>query len=97
MSNYDAMYRENSEIVYRYIFSLTQDSNLAEELTQQTFFEVLRHPENFREDSAVSTYLCGIAKNLLKKEWLQRKKRRAYIIGRCGYFSVRTLYRDLRL
>lgn len=74
MSNYDAMYRENSEIVYRYIFSLTQDSNLAEELTQQTFFEVLRHPENFREDSAISTYLCGIAKNLLKKEWLRRKK-----------------------
>ena len=74
MTNYDALYRDNAEIVYRYVFSLTQDSFLAEELTQQTFFEALRHPDNFRADSAISTYLCGIARNLLKREWAQRKK-----------------------
>lgn len=74
MTSYDALYRENAELIYRYVFSLTQDADLAEELTQQTFFEALRHPDNFRGDSAVSTYLCGIAKNLLKREWTQRKK-----------------------
>ena len=72
MTDFDRAYRENAEIVYRYVFSLTRNADLAEEVTQQTFYEALRHPGNYR--GALSTYLCGIAGNLMKKELARRAK-----------------------
>ncbi len=78
MQNFDSIYRENAEIVYRYIFSLSQDSELAEEVTQQTFYETLRHADNYRGESSVSTYLCGVAGKLLKKE-LSRRNRNSHL------------------
>ena len=74
MTDFDRAYRENAEIVYRYVFSLTRNADLAEEVTQQTFYEALRHPENYRGGAALSTYLCGIAGNLMKKELARRAK-----------------------
>ena len=74
MTDFERAYRENAEIVYRYVFSLTRNADLAEEVTQQTFYEALRHPENYRGGAALSTYLCGIAGNLMKKELARRAK-----------------------
>ena len=74
MTDFDRAYRENAEIVYRYVFSLTRNADLAEEVTQQTFYEALRHPGNYRGDAALSTYPCGIAGNLMKKELARRAK-----------------------
>ena len=62
MTDFDRAYRENAELVYRYVFSLTRNADLAEEVTQQTFYEAIRHPGNYRGEAALSTYLCGIAK-----------------------------------
>lgn len=78
MEQFDRLYRECADIVYRYLFSLTRDQDLSEELTQQTFYEALRQAGKYRGDAAPSTYLCGIAKNLLKKE-LTHRARRAHI------------------
>ena len=72
---FDAIYRENADIVYRYLFSLTHDAHLAEELTQQTFYEAVRNAGKYRGESALSTYLCGIAKNLMRRELARRRKR----------------------
>ena len=74
MTDFDRVYRENAEIVYRYVFSLTRNADLAEEVAQQTFYEALRHPENYRGVAALSTYLCGIAGNLMTKELARRAK-----------------------
>lgn len=59
MTDFDRAYRENAELVYRYVFSLTRNADLAEEVTQQTFYEAIRHPGNYRGEAALSTYLCG--------------------------------------
>lgn len=72
MTDFDRVYRENAELVYRYVFSLTRNADLAEEVTQQTFYEAIRHPGNYRGEAALSTYLCGIAGNLMKKELSRR-------------------------
>ena len=74
MTDFDRAYRENAELVYRYVFSLTRNADLAEEVTQQTFYEAIRHPGNYRGEAALSTYLCGIAGNLMKKEFSRRAK-----------------------
>ena len=42
MTDFDRAYRENAELVYRYVFSLTRNADLAEEVTQQTFYEAIR-------------------------------------------------------
>ncbi len=80
MHDFDRLYRENAEIVCRYLFSLSRDADLAEELTQQTFCEAIHSADKYRGDAAMSTYLCGIAKNLLKKEWLRRSKQPQFSI-----------------
>lgn len=76
--DFDQIYRANAETVYRYLFSLCRNEDLAEELTAQTFLEAIRSIHRYRGDGAVSTYLCGIAKNLLHKEWERRKRQQTY-------------------
>ena len=76
VSDFEQVYRENADIVYRYLFSLSHDRDLSEDLTQQTFCEALRHAGKYRGESAMSTYLCGIAKNLLRREWARQARRR---------------------
>ena len=74
MHDFETIYRENAELVYRFLFSISHDADLAEELTQQTFYEAIRAAGGYRGEAAFSTYLCGIAKNLLKKEFSRRAK-----------------------
>ena len=64
MISMDELYKEYSQMVYRYLFSITQNSNLAEELTQETFYQAIRTVHLYREDCKVSTWLCSIAKNV---------------------------------
>ena len=45
--------------------SLVGDENLAEELTQETFYQAIRTCDKYDESCKVSTWLCGIAKNVL--------------------------------
>lgn len=89
MKHFDQIYRESADIVYRYLFSLTHNQDLSEELTQQTFYEALRQAGKYRGDAAPSTYLCGIAKNLLKKE-LTRRARQAHVPLEDAEFLLRT-------
>jgi RNA polymerase sigma-70 factor (ECF subfamily) len=52
--------------VYRYLLSrCSGDVSLAEELTQQTYVEALRHADRFDGRSNVVTWLCAIGRNKL--------------------------------
>lgn len=75
--DFDTIYRENAEIVYRYLFSLCRDAHLAEEVTQQTFYEAIRSAGKYRGGAALSTWLCAIGRRLLQKEWQRQKKHSA--------------------
>ena len=54
VSDFEQVYRENADIVYRYLFSLSHDRDLSEDLTQQTFCEALRHAA-FQVGSIITT------------------------------------------
>jgi RNA polymerase sigma factor (sigma-70 family) len=69
------IYEENAKIVYKYLFCLTHNSDISEELTQETFFQATKGIEKFRGDCKPSVWLCQIAKRLWYKE-IERKKRR---------------------
>lgn len=64
MLSMEDVYREHSHMVYQYLLSLSHDADLAEELTQETFYQAIRRIDYFNAESKVSTWLCGIAKNL---------------------------------
>ena len=59
----EEIYKEYSKIVYTYLFSLTCNSELAEELMQETFYSAIKNINNFRNESSMKTWLCKIAKN----------------------------------
>lgn len=65
-------YEENGKKVYYYLLTICGDPDVAEELTQETFYQALRSIGSYRGDSSVFTWLCGIAKNL----WLSEQRRR---------------------
>ncbi len=70
----DEIYRENATMIYKFLCGLTQDSGVAEELTQETFFQAVIGIDKFRGDCKISVWLCGIAKNLWYKELEKRSK-----------------------
>ena len=66
MQPMDEIYREYAGYVYHYLCALTRNGDLAEELTQETFYQAIRSVNRFDGRSSVSTWLCAIAKNQWK-------------------------------
>ena len=69
----EEIYRENAAVIYKYLCSLTQDSGLAEELTQETFLQAFKSIDNFNGTCKISVWLCQIAKHLLYRYWKKQK------------------------
>lgn len=59
----EEIYKEYSKIVYNYLLSLTNNTDTAEELMQETFYSAVKNINKFRKESSVKTWLCKIAKN----------------------------------
>ncbi len=66
-------YEEYSRKVYLYLMSLCHNEDIAEELTQETFYQAIRSLSKYRGDCSTYTWLCGIAKNMWLRE-LRRQK-----------------------
>ena len=69
MKDLEKLYREYFETVYKYLFSITRNADLSEELTQETFYQAVKTYDSFRGESKVSVWLCQIAKHLWYKEY----------------------------
>lgn len=65
MQSMDEIYQKYAQTVYRFILSKTQDADVAEELTQETFYQAIRSIDRYDESCKITTWLCGIAKNVL--------------------------------
>ena len=65
MQSIEEIYKQYANIVYRYLMSLVGDVDLAQELTQETFYQAIRTSHRYDGVCKVSTWLCGIAKNVL--------------------------------
>lgn len=68
------LYERHAQAVYRYLFSLCTQADLAEELTQETFCQALRQLDRFRGECSPQVWLCAIAKRLWYKELERRRK-----------------------
>lgn len=64
MDDYEAIYRAYFDDVFRFLRGLTANESLAEELTQETFFQAMRKIGQYRGESELRVWLCSIARNL---------------------------------
>ena len=63
MKDIERIYKEYFGDVFRYIFRLSGDNHIAEEITAETFFKAMKSLNSFRGDCDIRVWLCQIAKN----------------------------------
>ena len=71
------VYQQYRDMVYGYLFRLCQNHDLAEELTQETFYQALKKWNAFRGQSDIGTWLCSIARNQYYQLFRKKKEQPA--------------------
>jgi len=74
MQEMEKIYKEYFELVHKYLFCLTRDNDISEELTQETFYRAVKKIHTFKNNCKLSVWLCQIAKNLYYDELKRNKK-----------------------
>lgn len=75
MMDMDVIYREYADPVFKYLMTLCNDEDTAQELTQETFYQAVRSAGRYDGSCKVFTWLCQIAKHLWYRE-LERRRRK---------------------
>ena len=75
MLDFEMVFRENNQFVFRFLMKLCGDVSLAEELTQETFFRSYMNISALRNEEKVAVWLCQIAKNTYFA-WFNEQKRK---------------------
>lgn len=63
MQSMEEMYQQYAQMVYQYLMSLAHNTHIAEELTQETFYQAIKSIDRFDQSCKITTWLCAIAKN----------------------------------
>lgn len=74
VNDIENIYVEYFDTVYRYIYSLSHNKEIAEDITQETFFKALKAIERFDGGVKISVWLCQIAKNTYFSHYKKSKK-----------------------
>lgn len=67
-------YDAYSKKIYVYLLSLCRNHDIAQDIMQETFYQAIKHIDEYRRDCSMYTWLCSIAKNL----WLKEVRRQKY-------------------
>ena len=63
MTEFETIYSRYFPDVELYLRAICRDAHLAEELTEQVFFQALKALPEFRGDCDIRTWLCAMARN----------------------------------
>lgn len=74
MQDIEKIYEEYFETVNKYLFCLTHNNDISEELTQETFYKAVKKINTYKGECKISVWLCQIAKNLWYDECRKNKK-----------------------
>ncbi len=64
MEDIEIYYKRHGRQVYYFLMSMVHNQNLAEELTQETFYQAMKSIKNYRGECKPSVWLCQIAKHV---------------------------------
>lgn len=68
MDNMENIYNKYANSIKQYIFCITKDIGLAEDIMQETFVVAINQINKFRGDCEISVWLFSIAKKILYKK-----------------------------
>lgn len=63
MAEFESIYNEYFKDVYLFLLGISGDEQIAEEITEETFFKALKAIHRFRGECDIRVWLCQIAKN----------------------------------
>ena len=63
MQSLEEIYQKYALRVYKYLLSLCHNEDVAEEITQETFYQAVQCIDRYDGSCAILTWLCAIAKN----------------------------------
>lgn len=63
MEDFEAIYVQHFDGVYKYVFFLCRNETMAEEITQEIFYRAMEHIDKFEGKCKLYVWLCQIAKN----------------------------------
>lgn len=84
MQNMEQIYEECFETVYKYLFCLTHNTDISEELTQETFYKAVKKIGTYNEQCKISVWLCQIAKNT----WFDYCRKNKKVVSDDELFSI---------
>lgn len=67
----DCVYQEYANLVYRFLYSHTHDSEWSQELMQETFLRAVGSISRYDGSCKLSVWLCQIAKELRRKKRME--------------------------
>lgn len=70
----EQIYEKYYKPIYRYLYGLTKDYELSEELAQETFYSAIKSISNFKNECSIYSWLCQIAKNKWKNYQIKKSK-----------------------
>jgi RNA polymerase sigma-70 factor (ECF subfamily) len=62
--DFEELYDRFFKDVYLFVLAMSKNPDVAEEITQETFFKALKELKKFKGNCSVKSWLCQIAKNL---------------------------------
>ncbi len=74
MQDMEQIYEQYFETVNKYLFCLTHNNDISEELTQETFYKAVKKIDTYKGECKMSVWLCQIAKNLWYDHCKKNKK-----------------------
>lgn len=73
LDDFENIYKSYYKQVYFYILGLSKNKHIAEEITQETFFKVLKKIDSFKGECRISVWITQIAKNTYYNYCRKRK------------------------
>src|ERR1051326_2837711 len=68
------IFAQHHRFIFRFLYGMVGEADLAEDLTQETFMRAYRSMDTLRGESKLSTWLCGIAKNVALNTLRNRRR-----------------------
>ncbi len=75
VENFEEIYNLYFKDVYKYMLAISRNPDIAEEITQETFFNALKGIDKFRGECSLNIWLCRIAKNIYCSHCAKEKRR----------------------
>lgn len=93
MDEFERIYRTYFRDVYRYVKSLSQNEDIAEEITAEAFFKAMKSLNSFQGTCDIRIWLCQIARNCYFSYLRKNKRHMLRVFGELSFKQIAQLFK----